>query len=79
MSAKEYNVWLAEYMIEPFGEDREDIRSGMVVQSNLMPHTKKEVKLKNCIVNFEPPKKKTPQEIFSMLKGYTMAMGGKVK
>ena len=79
MSAKEYNVWIAEYMIEPFGQDREDIRSGMIVQSNLAPHSKKGIKLKDCIVNFEPPKKKNPKEIFAMLKGYTMAMGGKVE
>jgi hypothetical protein len=77
MSAKEMNVWIADSLIEPWGDDREDIRSGMIVQSNLMPHSKKEVKLKNCIVNFEPPKKQTWQQMSAMLKGYTMAMKGK--
>ena len=79
MSAKEYNVWLADYQIEPWGEDRADIRAGMIVQSTRVAYSKKEVKLKDCIMNFEPPKKKNPKEIFAMLKGYTLAMGGKVK
>ena len=79
MSAKEYNLWIAEYNIEPHGEDRADIRSGMIVQSNLAPHTKKDIKLKDCVLNFEPPKKQTPKEMCAMLKGYTAAMGGKVE
>jgi len=79
MSAKEYNVWIAEYQIEPYGELREDLRAGTIVKSNLIPHSKKDIKLKDCMLNFEQPKKKTPKEIFAMLKGYTAAMGGKVK
>ena len=79
MSAKEYNVWLAEYMIEPFGEERADLRAGTIVKSNLIPHTKKDIKLKDCMLDFEPPKKQTAKEIFASLSNYTIAMGGKVK
>ena len=79
MSAKEYNLWIAEYNIEPWGEDRADIRSGMIVQSVRVAYSKNEVKLKDCIMDFEPPKKQTPKEMFSMLKNFTAAMGGKVK
>ena len=66
-------------MIEPFGEERADLRAGTIVKSNLIPHSKKDIKLKDCILNFEPPKKQTPKEMFAMLKNYTAAMGGKVK
>jgi hypothetical protein len=79
MSAKEYNLWIAEYNIEPHGEDRSDIRAGTIVKSNLIPHSKKDIELKDCMINFEPPKKQTPAEMFEMLKGHTAAMGGKVK
>jgi hypothetical protein len=79
MSAKEYNVWLAEYIIEPFGEERQDLRIGMVVQSVLSPHVEREIELKECMLNFEPIKKQTPAEMFNKLKSYTIAMGGKVK
>lgn len=78
MSAKEYNIWLADYQIEPWGDIRDDLRAASIVQSNLMPHTKKDIPLKDCMLNFEPKKKQTPQEMFSMLKGHTIVMGGKV-
>ena len=79
MSAKEYNLWIAEYNIEPHGEERSDLRAGTIVKSNLIPHSKKDIKLKDCMLNFEPPKKQTPAEMFNSLKSYTIAMGGKVK
>ncbi len=79
MSAKEYNLWIAEYSIEPYGQDREDVRSGMVVQSIRAQNSRKGVTLKDCIVNFEPPKKQTPADMFAMLKQHTASMGGKVK
>jgi hypothetical protein len=79
LSAKEYNLWIAEYGIEPFGEDRADIRAGTIVKSNLIPHCQKDIKLKDCMLNFEPPKKQTPEQMFAMLKGHTASMGGKVK
>jgi hypothetical protein len=65
-------------MIEPFGEERSDLRAGTIVKSNLIPHSKKDIKLKDCMLNFEPPKEQTPKGMFSMLKNYTLAMGGKV-
>jgi hypothetical protein len=79
MSAKEYNVWAAEYHIEPFGQDREDIRSGMIVQSIRAQNSKEGVILKDCIVDFEPPKKTEWEQWQGDLKARTIAMGGKVK
>jgi hypothetical protein len=78
MSGKEYNLWIADYHIEPWGDARNDLQVATIVQSNLIPHSKKAIKLKDCMLNFEPAKKKNPKEIFAMFKGYTMAMGGKV-
>lgn len=78
MSAKEYNEWIADYQIEPFGELRADLRAGTIVKSNLMPHSKKDIELKDCMLNFEPPKKQTWQDMSRLLKNYTAAIGGKV-
>ena len=78
MSAKEYNLWIAEYNIEPHGEDRADIRSGMIVQSIRVPYSKNEVKLKDCIMDFEPPKKTGWKQWQESLKARTIAQGGKV-
>ena len=30
MSSREFSEWIAFYSLEPFGEDREDLRSGIV-------------------------------------------------
>ena len=79
MPAKEYNLWIAEYNIEPHGEERSDIRTGTIVKSNLTPHVKKEIPLKDCILNFEPPKKVDWRQWGDALKARTIAMGGKVK
>lgn len=79
MSAKEYLLWCADYQIAPYGEAREDLRTASIVQSNIMPWTKKTVKLKDCMLNFEPKKKQTPEEMMSMLTDYTKAMGGVCK
>ena len=79
MSAKEYNLWIAEYQIEPRGEDREDLRAGSIVQSNFDPYSKEAVKLKDCMLNFEPPKKFDWKATSNLLKNRTIALGGKVK
>jgi hypothetical protein len=79
MSAKEYNLWKADYMIEPWGEDREDIRSGMIVQSIRAQNSKEGVYLKDCMVNFEPPKKQTWQEQRDMCFAHSIAMNKRKK
>ena len=79
MSAKEYNEWIAEYQIEPWGDLREDLRAGMIVQSNLAPHSKKDIKLKDCMVNFEIPKEFDWKATRDDLKARTIALGGKVQ
>lgn len=79
MSAKEYNVWIAEYSIEPYGQDREDVRAGMITQSVRAQYSKEGVTLKDCIVNFEPPKKQDWQQWQKSLKSHAASMGGKVK
>jgi len=79
MSATEYNEWIADYQIEPWGDLREDLRIATVVQSSLAPHSKENVKLKDCMLNFEPPKEFDWKATSDLLKSRTIALGGKVK
>jgi hypothetical protein len=78
MPAREYDLWIADYRIEPWGEERADLRAGTIVQSNIAPYSKKDIKLKDCILNFEPPKKFDWQAVSKALRSRTIAMGGKV-
>lgn len=79
MSAKEYDLWIADYQIEPWGEDRADLRAGTIVKSNIMPYSKKDISLKDCMLDFAPPKKFDWKAVSNALKSRTIAMGGKVK
>jgi hypothetical protein len=79
MSAAEYNEWIADYQIEPWGDLREDLRTATIVQAAIAPHSKKEVKLKDCMLNFEPPKQFDWKATSDLLKARTIALGGKVK
>lgn len=79
MSAKEENLWIADYQIEPWGEERADLRAATVVKSNLLPWTKKTIQLKDCILNFKPPEKESWQDMKKKLEKFTRAMGGKVQ
>jgi len=78
MSAKEYNLWIADYSIEPWGEIRSDLRAATIVKSNIIPHTSKDIKLADCMLDFKPVIEQTPKQIYSSLKAFTLGMGGKV-
>jgi hypothetical protein len=74
MSAKEYNEWIADYQIAPYGELRDDLRTATIVQSNLAPHSKDAIAFKDCMLNFEPPKKQTCQDHSDMCAAHAKAM-----
>jgi hypothetical protein len=80
MSAKEYNVWVADYSIRPWGEEMQDYRIGMVTQSVRAANSKDPVLMKDCMPVFEAVKEK---KIFdwkaskAALKERTIAMQGK--
>jgi len=74
MSATEYLMWRADYMIEPWGEERADLRAGTIVQSNLMPWSKKGLCLKDCMLDFQEPVKQTWQDMKALLFNRGKAM-----
>jgi len=79
MSAKEYNLWIADEQIEPTGEERADLRAEKIVNSNLATFSAEGLELKDCYMDFDPPKKQDPLEWGKQLMAYTVACGGKVK
>jgi hypothetical protein len=78
MSAKEYNMWLADYRIRPWGDDLADLRVGMVTQSIRARDSKKAIYMKDCIPMFE--EQSEPQDMLKvskLLRARTKAMRGK--
>jgi len=79
MSAKEYNLWIADYNIEPWGEIRSDYRAAMIAKTSLLPHSEEDFNIEDFIVKFEEKPEQTPEQIFKTLGAYTLGMGGKVE
>ena len=80
MSAKEYNIWIAEYNIRPWGEELQDFRIGMVTQAVRAANSKDAVHIKDCIPVYQEAKKKqTPEEMFSILQNHASGMARKDK
>lgn len=65
-------------MIEPWGEDRADLRAASIVQSNLAPWCKKTPTLAECVLRFKESEAMTDEQIKDELIKLTLAMGGKV-
>lgn len=80
MSAAEFAEWGAYYSLEPFGEDRADLRMGILACATLSPHVRKGKKLKpsDFIPRFAPKQPQTPKEISKSLRKITVAMGGSI-
>jgi len=72
MSGAEFEEWRAYYRIEPFGEYRADLRSGMLaspLMNLILAHggVSKKTKVKDWILDFsEEPKPAPPQDLSTM-------------
>ena len=79
-TARELLEWQAYDSIQPFGDERADLRAASIRHAVLSPHLKKGKKmtLKDCMLNFEAKKKQTASEMEQMLKSLVRAKGGKI-
>jgi len=73
ISSRELSEWAAYYSIEPFGERREDLRAAMMActianAAGGRGKNKPAFKLKDFLLNFEPPKQQSNDEMKSILK-----------
>ena len=71
--------WLAFYNLEPFGEHRADIRSGIVACVFANAHrgkNKSAFKVEDFMPKFDPPKQMSIDEINGVLKGFVHGNSG---
>lgn len=64
---------MAFYNIEPFGEERDDLRAGMIASPLINLWSKKgskRVKPSDFIMRFDPKEPQTPETMKALLKGY---------
>lgn len=69
---------MAYYSIEPFGEYRQDLRAGTIVQASLAPWSKRRLMLKDCMLRFGENKRREMEEWKTALRMYTKQMGGRI-
>lgn len=67
MSGEEFAEWVAFSRLHPFGEERADLRNGILACEVLRPHLKKGVMIKpqDFMPDFMPKKPKSPEEIMA--------------
>jgi len=80
MSAAEFREWLVYYLIEPFGEDRADLRMGIMACATLSPHVRKGVKLRpaDFIPKFNRADPQSAEHITDSLRKLTAMRGGTI-
>lgn len=81
MPARIYNEWLAYYEVEPFGEERADLRSAIIASTmaNMWRGKKsRRFKIQQFMPNFEKPKPLDGELLLQKLRAATLALGGTV-
>jgi len=68
ITSYELSEWMAFYSIEPFGEVRADRRAAMIACYVAASAGAKDVKLEDFMLNFDPPKQMSADEIKGVLR-----------
>jgi len=71
ITSKELSEWQAFYNIEPFGEERMDLRFALMTANLLAPHVKKGSRLnvKDFLLTFKEKKPMSDELMQQILKG----------
>ena len=62
LSHAEFEDWLTYYQLEPWGEERADLRMARQVWATLQPHSKKKLDERKFVFDFAPKREPTPEE-----------------
>lgn len=73
IDSRELTEWIAFYNIEPFGEDRADMRQALtsciLANANRDPKKSRAFKPQDFMLVKPPKKEQTPEEMMALLKG----------
>ena len=82
IDSRELSEWLAFYSLEPFGEERADLRSAQICAVNANLHggkRSKKYKIADFMPFHQPEKITDPAEQERHLEALTRSMGGVVR
>lgn len=74
--SREFAEWLAFYRIDPFGEQRADLRNGILAAlvANAMRRSGQQPAKPEDFMPFREVRKRTPEEAALMLKAYAQEL-----
>ena len=84
MPVRIFREWIEYANVEPFGEERADLRSAIVAKTIVDMHRSRKSrrpKIEWFMPKFkprEPPKPKTGEQLFEKMKMFTLVTGGKI-
>lgn len=79
MTSADFAMWEAYYAVEPWGEERADLRAGIIASTQANCHRTKGAAFKpsDFMPQFDKPKQ-SPQQVRSVIEmGFRMMMGKK--
>lgn len=79
MSAREFAEWIAYYQLDPFGEERADLRVATLtaLTANIYKKKGKPDFKPQDFMPFLPKEEKTPEEMLAFVELLNAALGGK--
>jgi hypothetical protein len=81
LSHRQFNEWIRYFELEPWGEERADLRMARQVWAQLQPHSKKKLKEHDYMFQFDQRRKekpKTPQDYQNKARRAYLGCGGVV-
>lgn len=78
MSSREFVEWMAFYTLEPFGEERDDLRAAVVAKTIVDVNTAKgrRAKLEDFMPHFDPPVEQDVGDMLQVVEQMNVAFGG---
>lgn len=78
LSHRQLEEWAAYYAVEPFGEDRADLRMARQVWATLQPHSKRQLAESDFVFQFGPTDPPTPEEYKAKAMRAYLGNGGQI-
>ena len=80
LDAAELREWIAYHDLDPWTEDRADLRAGVVAAVIANTHTKKgRFKPSDFMPKFETPRRQSGSDLKAMAERWNAALGGQVR
>lgn len=79
LDAAELQDWFAYYALDPWDEQRADLRAGTIAAVIANTNSKKKFKPSDFMPKYEPAKKQTPADLKAMAMRWHAVLGGTTK